>query len=163
MTLEATENALPELDDELWLDYHRLLEAVVQQADRGRAADGWEERERLRVSAWVRHVYEHPLSQVVFTAPVGRIRAEAEHTEAAELAFRMDVGRGQARKARPSAEVRAVAAVAAMRAITADALAQTPRTPRERVVSDVWTVVRETIAPPSERGVPAFRRTHGAC
>ncbi|MFJ6938932.1 hypothetical protein [Streptomyces sp. NPDC101132] len=160
MTLEATENtALPALDDELWLDYHRLLETVVEQADPGPAADGWEYRERERVSAWVRHVYEHPLSPAVFAAPVSRVRAAAERVEAAELGHRMDVGRGAARPSKPSAATRAVAAVAAMRAITADALAQSPRPGRERVVSDVWTVVRETIAPPSERHALPFHRT----
>ncbi|MFJ6794749.1 hypothetical protein [Streptomyces sp. NPDC091268] len=160
MTIEATENAFPQLteaDEELWADYHALLEAVVRQADPGPGEHGWEARERMRVGAWVRHVYQHPLSPAVFAAPLCAARAAAERVEAAELAFRMDVGRGAARRARPSADVRAVAAVAAMRAVTAAGLAQSPPSPRERVVSDVWTVVRETIAPLVERGVPVFQ------
>ncbi|MEV6951748.1 hypothetical protein [Streptomyces sp. NPDC051183] len=165
MTLEATEKTFPQLteaDEELWDGYHALLETVVQQSDPGPGEHGWEARERMRVSAWVRHVYQHPLSPAVFAAPVCASRAAAERVEAAELAFRMDVGRGAARPARPSADVRAVAAVAAMRAITATALAQTPPTPRERVVSDVWAVVRETIAPLVERGVPVFQRARNS-
>ena len=51
------------------------------------------------------------------------------------------------RPARPTVDVRATAAVAAVWAVTAQALAQSPRPPRERVVSDAWAVAQEIIAP----------------
>ncbi|GLX21335.1 MULTISPECIES: hypothetical protein [Streptomyces] len=127
--------------------FTRIAEAVEQDDPGPAARGGWEERERLRFSTWVRRVYEHPLSPAVFALPVTRLIREVQAGQAAELAFRIDVGRARAKAAKPSAEVRATAAVASAWAIAADALARSPRPPRERVVGDVWTIVRETIEP----------------
>ncbi|MBT2490563.1 hypothetical protein J7E96_19000 [Streptomyces sp. ISL-96] len=128
--------------------YIALLTQAVESADPGPAAPGgWEERERLRFSTWVRQVYEHPLSPSALAFPISRLIREVQLREAAGLAFRIDVGRARAKPAKPSAEVRATAAVAAAWAIVADALSRSPRPPRERVVGDVWQIVRETIEP----------------
>ncbi|MET9918737.1 hypothetical protein ACFV1C_30350 [Streptomyces sp. NPDC059605] len=151
------------LDDTALADYFADLTAAVEQADPGPAAPGgWEERERVRVCVWVRTAYEHPLSAAVFDSPDGTVAHRARAAQAAELGFRIDVGRGRALPAKPSAEVRAVAAVAAMWAVTATALAPTtPRPPRERVVADAWTVVRETIAPALVPEIPTYSWTRG--
>ncbi|MGW3088521.1 hypothetical protein [Streptomyces sp. NPDC001108] len=142
--------------------YFAELAAAVEQADPGPAArGGWEERERVRVSSWVRAVYEHPLSPAVFGRPDGPVAHEVRAAQAAELGFRIDVGRGRAVPAKPSAEVRAVAAVAAMWAVTAAAFGPAARPPRERVVADAWTVVRETIAPALVPEIPTYSWTRG--
>ncbi|MFJ3877368.1 hypothetical protein ACIPW5_07930 [Streptomyces sp. NPDC090077] len=144
-------------------DYFTQIAEAVEQDDPGPAArGGWEERERLRFSTWVRRVYEHPLSPAVFALPVTGLIREVQRGQAAELAFRIDVGRARAKAAKPSAEVRATAAVASAWAIAADALARSPRPPRERVVGDVWTIVRETIEP-ALRPAGTFRpRSHSS-
>jgi hypothetical protein len=155
-------DGLRELDDTELTGYFAGLAAAVEQADPGPAArGGWEERERVRVSVWVRTAYEHPLSAAVFGRPGGRVAHEARAAQAAELGFRIDVGRGRAVPAKPSAEVRAVAAVAAMWAVTATAFASAARPPRERVVADAWTVVRETIAPALVPEIPTYSWTRG--
>ncbi|MFE3766320.1 hypothetical protein ACFXPI_31715 [Streptomyces sp. NPDC059104] len=136
------------LDSEDLAAYFEAIAEAVERDDPGPAArGGWEERERLRFSTWVRQVYEHPLSPAVFALPVTGVIREFQLGQAAELAFRIDVGRARAKAAKPSAEVRATAAVASAWAIAADALSRSPRPPRERVVGDVWTIVRETIEP----------------
>ncbi|MFB6814013.1 hypothetical protein ACFCV8_05665 [Streptomyces sp. NPDC056347] len=150
------------LDDTVQAGYFADLAAAVEQADPGPAArGGWEERERVRVSVWVRTAYEHPLSHAVFARPGGTAAHEARAAQAAELGLRIDVGRARALPAKPSAEVRAAAAVAAMWAVTATAFTQTARPPRERVVADAWTVVRETIAPALVPEVPGYSWTRG--
>ncbi|MFF2523727.1 hypothetical protein [Streptomyces liangshanensis] len=143
--------------------YFAALTAAVERDDPGPSAGaGWEERERLYVGAWVRRVYEHPLSPLVFTQPHGRLALDVQHAQAAALARRIDVGRGRARPAKPAAEVRAVAAIAAMWAVTASSFTQTPRPPRERVVSDAWAVVRSTIGPSLVSDAPTLVRLRGA-
>lgn len=128
--------------------YFAALAEAVERMDPGPTAPGgWEARERLRFSAWVRQVYEHPLSPAVFAHPEGRFARAAQTAQAAELGLRMDVSGNGTRPARPSAHVRASAAVGAVWSVAAQALAQSPRPPRERVVSDAWTVAREIIAP----------------
>ncbi|GAA3277305.1 hypothetical protein [Streptomyces lavendulae] len=136
------------LDSDDLAAYFEAIAEAVERDDPGPAArGGWEERERLRFSTWVRQVYEHPLSPAVFALPATGVIREFQLGQAAELAFRIDVGRARAKAAKPSAEVRATAAVASAWAIAADALSRSPRPPRERVVGDVWTIVRETIEP----------------
>ncbi|MEU5807530.1 hypothetical protein [Streptomyces sp. NPDC047718] len=142
--------------------FARIAEAVERDDPGPAARGGWEERERLRVSTWVRQVYAHPLSPAVFALPADRVIRGVQLREAAELAFRIDAGRARAKAARPSAEVRATAAVASAWAITADALSRSPRPPRERVVGDVWTIVRETIEPALRPTGAAFSRSHGS-
>ncbi len=165
MTMQPTEtiDLRVALNDTDLAAYFAELAAAVERDDPGPSArGGWEERERLRVSVWVRGAYEHPMSPAVFALPGSRIAHEVQRAQAAELGFRIDVGRGRSRPAKPSAEVRAVAAVAAMWAVTADAVARSPRPPRERVVTDAWTVVRETIAPALVPQTPSFARPRGA-
>ncbi|MFD0265962.1 hypothetical protein ACFVGY_05100 [Streptomyces sp. NPDC127106] len=142
--------------------FARIAEAVERDDPGPAARGGWEERERLRFSTWVRQVYAHPLSPAVFALPADRVIRESQSREAAELAFRIDVGRARAKAPKPSAEVRATAAVAAAWAIAADALSRSPRPPRERVVGDVWTIVRETIEPALRPTGTAFARSHGS-
>ncbi|MEU2130176.1 hypothetical protein [Streptomyces sp. NPDC018352] len=156
------DTGLGALDDTELTGYFAELAAAVEQADPGPAArGGWEERERVRVSVWVRTAYEHPLSTAVFGCPGGPVAHEVRAAQAAELGFRIDVGRGRAVPAKPSAEVRAVAAVAAMWAVTATAFGTAARPPRERVVADAWTVVRETIAPALVPEIPTYSWTRG--
>ncbi|MDK0524941.1 hypothetical protein [Streptomyces sp. ML-6] len=151
------------LDDTALTRYFADLATAVEQADPGPAAPGgWEERERVRVCAWVRTAYEHPLSTTVFAHPDSTVAHQVRTAQATELGFRIDVGRSRTLPAKPSAEVRAVAAVAAMWAVTATALTPaTPRPPRERLVADAWTVVRETIAPALVPEIPTYSWTRG--
>ncbi|MEU9034150.1 hypothetical protein AB0D45_04455 [Streptomyces sp. NPDC048352] len=143
--------------------YFTQIAEAVEQDDPGPAArGGWEERERMRFSTWVRRVYEHPLSPAVFALPATRFVRGVQLAQAAELAFRIDVGRARAKAAKPSAEVRATAAVASAWAIAADALSQSPRPPRERVVGDVWTIVRETIEPALRPAGTFQHRSHSS-
>ncbi|MCX5193825.1 hypothetical protein OOK31_07950 [Streptomyces sp. NBC_00249] len=143
--------------------YFEAIAEAVEQDDPGPAArGGWEERERLRFSTWVRQVYAHPLSPAVFALPVSRLIREVQAGQAAELAFRIDVGRARAKAAKPSAEVRATAAVTTAWAIAADALSQSPRPPRERVVGDVWTIVREIIEPALRPTGTVYQRSHSS-
>ncbi|MFD6153661.1 hypothetical protein ACFWGF_26250, partial [Streptomyces sp. NPDC060243] len=60
------------------------------------------------------------------------------------------------RPVRPAPGVRAEAAVAAVWAVTRHALAEEHRPPRERVVLDAWTVVRELLGP-EQPGTAAHR------
>ncbi|MYV56825.1 hypothetical protein GT042_30815, partial [Streptomyces sp. SID3212] len=74
--------------------YFAALTAAVERDDPGPSAGaGWEERERLYVGAWVRRVYEHPLSPLVFARPPGQLAQDVQHAQAAGLALRIDVGR----------------------------------------------------------------------
>ncbi|MEZ0091404.1 hypothetical protein [Streptacidiphilus sp. EB129] len=139
------------------------LTDAVEAADPGPAAPGgWEQRERLRTATWVRQVYDHPFGAALFAPPAGALAREAQRVQAAELGFRTDVGRARAHSVRQSCGLRAVAAVAALWAVCADALARTPRPPRERLVEDAWSIVRGTIRPalapfPPGSGTDAFR------
>ncbi|ATZ23941.1 hypothetical protein SLAV_10365 [Streptomyces lavendulae subsp. lavendulae] len=144
-----------------WDAYVQELAAVVAAADPGSTYD-WEARERMRTSAWVRHVYEHPASALLLRHPDTGAAAGARRREAAELAGRLDGGRAVARPARPSSDAWAAAAVAAMWEITTAAVTGPERLPRERVVSDVWTVVRTLLVPAVDRHTPVFRRPRGA-
>ena len=121
MTVEMPSAPLPEAvreHDAEWVEYLDKLTAAVEAADPGTSFD-WETRERLRISAWVRHVYDHPSSATLFTWPEPRLAAEMRRREIAALAGRLDVGRAVARPARPTCEVWASAAVAAVWEITA--------------------------------------------
>ncbi|MEY9875789.1 hypothetical protein ABH931_005295 [Streptacidiphilus sp. MAP12-33] len=140
--------AAPARSERVALDaLYQAVAAHVESADPGPGAPGgWEQRERLRVSTWVRQMYDHELGPSALTAPTAEMRRD----QAAELAHRLDVGLLRARPAGPSGQARAVAAVATMWEITADALAHNPRPPREQVVRDVWGLVRELLAPVRE-------------
>ncbi|MEU8772417.1 hypothetical protein [Streptomyces sp. NPDC048606] len=160
---DAPEQLLGLTDEDLIAYFDAIAEAVERDDPGPAARGGWEERERLRFSTWVRQVCAHPLSPAVFALPAGRIVREAQLAQAAELAFRIDVGRARAKAAKPSAEVRATAAVAAAWAIAADALSRSPRPPRERIVGDVWTIVRETIEPALRpTGTTAWQRSRSS-
>lgn len=159
---DAPEQPMPPTTADL-VAYIALLAQAVENADPGPAAPGgWEQRERLRISTWIRQVYDHPLSPRALAFPANSLIREVQLREAAELAFRIDVGRAQAKPAKPSADVRATAAVAASWAIAADALSRSPRPPRERVVGDAWKIVRAIIEPALGTAGTAFPRTHGA-
>ncbi|WP_419995111.1 hypothetical protein [Streptomyces boninensis] len=149
----------PRLSTADLIAYHVQLSELADSADPGPAAPGgWEQRERLRVSTWVRHAYDNPLSPAVFSAPAGEAVRELQRSLAAGLADRMS---GTGHGTMPSAEVRAMAAVGAMWAITTEALLREDRLPRERLVREVWALVRQTIAPP-ERPGPRFVRARGS-
>ncbi|MCX5375319.1 hypothetical protein [Streptomyces sp. NBC_00091] len=162
MTVEMT-FTLPDLATpaQEWHEYLSELAAVVAAADPGSTYD-WEARERMRTSAWVRHVYEHPRSAELLRNPHSGAVAEARRREAAELAGRLDGGRAVARPARPGCDAWAAAAVASVWEITTAALTGPQRPPRERVVSDVWTVVRTLLVPAVDRHTPVLRRPRGA-
>ncbi|MGW1675228.1 hypothetical protein [Streptomyces sp. NPDC002324] len=160
MTVEMPSAPLPEAvreHDAEWVEYLDKLAAAVEAADPGTSFD-WETRERLRISAWVRHVYDHPSSATLFTWPEPRLAAEMRRREIAALAGRLDAGKAVARPARPACEVWAAAAVAAVWEITAAAVTSEQRPPRERVVRDAWSVVRTVILPAVDRFTPVFRR-----
>ncbi|GAA2306418.1 hypothetical protein GCM10010234_57380 [Streptomyces hawaiiensis] len=139
--------------------YFDTLAEAVQRIDPGPSAPGgWENRERLRFSTWVRAAYEHPLSAAVFAHPDAGAARSAQHRQAAELGLRMDVSGTGIRPARPTPDVRAAAAVAAVWSVTALAVTQSPRPPRERVVSDAWRIAQEIIAPALLTAGPGFTR-----
>lgn len=143
--------------------YFNTLAEAVERVDPGPSAPGgWEERERLRFSTWVRAAYEHPLSLAVFAHPDGGVARSVQHDQAAELGLRMDVSGTGIRPARPTAQVRAAAAVGAVWSVTALALTQHQRPPRERVVSDAWKVAQEIIAPALLTPGTGFARARGA-
>lgn len=144
-----------------WQAYLAELAAAVAAADPGSTYD-WEARERMRTSAWVRHVYEHPRSAALLRSPDHGAAAVARRRESAELAARLDAGRAVARPPRPGFDAWAAAAVGASWELTAAALTGPERPPRERVVSDVWTVVRTLLLPAVDRHTPVFRRPSGA-
>ncbi|WP_104781136.1 MULTISPECIES: hypothetical protein [Streptomyces] len=139
--------------------YFDTLAEAVQRIDPGPSAPGgWENRERLRFSTWVRAAYEHPLSPAVFVHADAGMARSAQHRQAAELGLRMDVSGTGIRPARPTPHVRAAAAVAAVWSVTALAVTQSPRPPRERVVSDAWRIAQEIIAPALLTAGPGFTR-----
>ncbi|MEU1003530.1 hypothetical protein [Streptomyces tibetensis] len=139
--------------------YYDTLAEAVQRIDPGPSAPGgWENRERLRFSTWVRAAYEHPLSPAVFVHTDAGVARSAQHRQAAELGLRMDVSGTGIRPARPTPHVRAAAAVAAVWSVTALAVTQSPRPPRERVVSDAWRIAQEIIAPALLTAGPGFTR-----
>lgn len=162
MTVELTVPPLTETGEEdlatEWEQYLRDLTAAVAAADPGTAYD-WETRERIRVSTWVRHVYEHPRSTTLFARPEPGIAADARRRETTALAGRLDVGRTVARPLRPGCEVWAAAAVAATWELTAAAVIHTERPGRERLVSDVWTVVRTMLLPAVDRFTPVVHKS----
>jgi hypothetical protein len=129
--------------------FHACLEAAVERGDPGPGWAGeWQTRERLRISAWVRAAYEHPLAPAALGGDSGDIGASgqaAQRRQARSLGLRLDAHGGGLRPVRPEPGVRAAAAVAAVWAVTRHALAEERRPPRERVVLDAWTVVRELI------------------
>jgi hypothetical protein len=164
MTVETSPAPLPETvceHDAEWVEFLDKLTAAVEAADPGTMYD-WETRERLRISAWVRHVYDHPRSAALFTWPEPRLAAEMRRREIASLAGRLDAGSAVSRPARPTCEVWASAAVAAVWEITAAAVTSEQRPPRELVVRDAWSVVRTVLLPAVERFTPVFRRARGS-
>ncbi|TWV57391.1 hypothetical protein FRZ03_02030 [Streptomyces misionensis] len=159
MTVQIT-TAVPAREAD-WEEFLGGLAAAVAAADPGTAYD-WEARERMRFSAWVRHVYDDPRAVALFARPEPAAAAEARRREAAALAERLDAGRTVARPVRPGCEVWAAAATAAMWEITGAAVRAERRPPREHVVSDVWTVVRTLLLPAVDRFTPVFRRARGS-
>ncbi|MDX3618983.1 hypothetical protein PV678_41060, partial [Streptomyces europaeiscabiei] len=72
--------------------YFDTLAEAVRRVDPGPSAPcGWESRERLWFSTWVRAAYEHPLSAAVFGHPDAGVARSAQHRQAAELGLRMEV------------------------------------------------------------------------
>ncbi|MDX3629193.1 hypothetical protein PV728_02495 [Streptomyces europaeiscabiei] len=139
--------------------YFDTLAEAVRRVDPGPSAPcGWESRERLWFSTWVRAAYEHPLSAAVFGHPDAGVARSAQHRQAAELGLRMEVSGTGVRPARPTPHVRAAAAVAAVWSVTALAVTQSPRPPRERVVSDAWLIAQEIIAPALPTAGPGLTR-----
>lgn len=132
-------------------DFHRRLSAATELADPGLASGGWEGRERVIVSAWVRQVHGEPLAPLLLqgTAADPTVRAEereAQLRETAAMAQRIAEHRPAAlgwRGTDPT--VRAIAAVAAMRAVAAHALSRPVPPPREQLVREVWSVVRASV------------------
>lgn len=159
MTVDTTTAPLPSGTD--WAEFFRELTAAVTAADPG-AVYEWEARERMRCSAWVRHVYEDPRAVALLARPELAVAAEGRRREAAALTERLDAGRTVARPVRPTCDVWAVAATAAMWEITATALTAERRPPLEQVVSDVWTVVRTLLLPAVDRFTPVLRRARGS-
>ncbi|MFD0542242.1 hypothetical protein ACFQ1B_02710 [Streptomyces mexicanus] len=151
MTAETVDLAAPVLPlpstREMTAYFDALTEAVDALDPGPGAPGGWEARELLRVSTWVRRAWEHPLSPAVFAHPDARVARSVRDAMATALGLRLEVSGTGLRPARPTAQVRAAAAVGAVWAVTAQAVAQSPRPPRERVVSDAWTVAKEIIAP----------------
>ncbi|WP_159661890.1 hypothetical protein [Streptomyces mexicanus] len=82
----------------------------------------------------------------MFAHPDARVARSVRDAMATALGLRLEVSGTGLRPARPTARVRAVAAVGAVWAVTAQAVAQLP-CPRERVVSDAWSVAKEILAP----------------
>ncbi|SOD84009.1 hypothetical protein [Streptomyces sp. Ag109_G2-15] len=155
----AAPAAAPPLTSRDLIAYFDTLAEAVDRIDPGPSAPGgWEARERLRLSTWVRQAYEHPLSPRVFAHPDARVARTVRDATAAALGLRLEVCGNGVRPARPTVDVRATAAVAAVWAVTAQAVAQSPRPPRERVVSDAWAVAQEIIAPAGQ----AYARARGS-
>ncbi|MEW2352071.1 hypothetical protein AB0904_30975 [Streptomyces sp. NPDC006684] len=140
--------------------FHACLDAAVERGDPGAGWAGeWQARERLRISAWVRAAYEHPLAPAALGGDSGDIGASglaAQCRQARSLALRLEAHGTGLRPVRPAPGVRAEAAVAAVWAVTRHALAEEHRPPRERVVLDAWTVVRELLGP-EQPGTAAHR------
>ncbi|TVZ82792.1 hypothetical protein [Streptomyces sp. BK340] len=144
----AAPAAAPLLTSGDLIAYFDTLAEAVDRIDPGPSAPGgWEARERLRMGTWVRQAYEHPLSAQVFAHPDAGVARGVRDAMAAALGLRLEVCGNGIRPARPTVDVRATAAVAAVWAVTAQAMTQSPRPPRERVVSDAWAVAQEIIAP----------------
>ncbi|MFD5794163.1 hypothetical protein ACFWIO_11600 [Streptomyces diastatochromogenes] len=155
----AAPAAAPLLTSRDLIAYFDTLAEAVDRIDPGPSAPGgWEARERLRLSTWVRQAYEHPLSPRVFAHPDARVARTVRDATAAALGLRLEVCGNGIRPTRPAVDVRATAAVAAVWAVTAQAVAQSPRPPRERVVSDAWAVAQEIIAPAGQ----AYARARGS-
>lgn len=126
-------------------DFHdRLAEAVVHREVAGAT---WSERERQRVEAWVRFLYDDPLAGAV----LGGLGGDAVVAESwrQRLALAVEVGtRNIARGRRdgdlppgPDPATLAAAVLGGVQAAVAEALARDRRPPVDRLAADLWSIV----------------------
>ncbi|MFI7644417.1 TetR/AcrR family transcriptional regulator [Nonomuraea sp. NPDC049400] len=124
--------------------YDRLGEAVTNREFEGAT---WHDRERLRVAAWVDHLYDDPLAPVVLSRLGGDAEAVVIETQrlhqAIELGAR-NIARGQRDGDLPldrDPELLVAAILGGVHMALAIALTRTPRPDRTRVAAEAWAFV----------------------
>lgn len=127
-------------------DFHLRLGEAVVYADF--AGDTWQERERRRVAAWVRFLYEDPLSPTMLNGAGGDPAVAASWQRRLTLA--VEIGARNIAAAQRAGDLPrgrnptllAAAVLGGVQTAVAVALASNPRPGQRSVASSLWTFVR---------------------
>lgn len=144
-------------------DFHRRLAEAVTYADFPGAT--WQEREGRRVTAWVRHLYDDPLSPVVLNGLGGDVVVAESWRRRLHQAVEMgarNIARGQRDGDLPTGNdptLLAATVLGGVQSAVAVALAADPRPDADHVAAALRTFVMAAAeAAPGRGGRPAGRR-----
>jgi len=128
--------------------YERLGDAAALRAY---DAPTWAERERQRIHDWVTAMYDDPLAPLVLGGLVGDAEVAAANTRHLHLLIELgarNIAHAQRAGELPAdrdPEFLAAATLGGANAVLAVALTRTPRPPAEKIIAELWTVVRGAV------------------